>query len=139
MTKPNCVCLVVCSLAVSTPSVLSAVSGCYMTGVQITNFTIGGLICYVLACDELTDNHAACRVGRGTFPLSVASCQFPHVPPGVAEFSSFFSRYKSVPSFTFRPFISNAHVTGHHLLACGAKLGEGHCPLAPLPLKSTYD
>jgi len=36
----------------SWPSVLSTVSGCYLTGVQIIFFSTGGFV--VLACDELT-------------------------------------------------------------------------------------
>jgi len=39
-------------LAVSTPSMLSTISGCYLTGVQIKKLRL--VDCYVLARDELT-------------------------------------------------------------------------------------
>ena len=45
--------LIVRSLAVITPSVLSTVSGCYLTGVQIKK-NYDWCLCYVLACGELT-------------------------------------------------------------------------------------
>ena len=56
----------VCSLAVSTLSVLSTVSGCYLTGVQIKIITTGGFVMCSLMTSWLCDETRLWRVDRVT-------------------------------------------------------------------------